>query len=324
MAGELTTGQIPNAIDRRVRKHFRDEYPKVDPQIEKIFVIETQEDANEYEQDYAGLGKYEVTAEGETFKLDAPGEGYSTVYIPVKKTKRVPYTYEASKWDKAALTTAANTGKELAAAAADTVEDDAASILRNAFSTSYTSYGDSKPLCSTDHTYPDSSAAQSNASANGLAMSPEGIEIAVTAMRGQKNKRGRLIKVRPTALIVPPALEAEAVRITKSTLKAGTGDNDTNPLRLKEYSGGMLADKVIVWDYLAASEGGSDTAWFLQDRNLAKLMWKWAEKPSVERDETTGKQNDVTYYLGKFYASKGWSDFVGIWGSKGDGAAYSS
>ena len=81
---------------------------------------------------------------------------------------------------------------------------------------------------------------------------------------------------------------------------------------------------MFVWEYLGAAMGGSDKAWFILDPELHKVTWKWAEKPSVKRDDTTGVQNDTLFFLGMYYASYGWSDWVGVWGSKGDGTTYSS
>lgn len=322
-ANPLTTSAIPAAVDRRVRKHFLDTYPTVEPRLEKVFgVVDKQEDLNEYEQDYMGLGQYEVTGEGETYKDDNFGEAYQTVYTPVKRTKKVGFTMESDMWDKSGMTKADNVGAELARAAADTIETEAASVFINGFSTSFTSYGDSKPLFSTDHTRPDGATAQSNASASGLVFSGDALEVAMAALRGQKNKRGRGVRTVPRVLLVPPALEAEARRVTGSINRAGTADNDANVFKMREFYGGDI--KVVVWEYLGASYGGSDTAWYLLDTDLNKITWKWAKKPNVRRDETTGIQNDTMYFLGMFYASKGWSDWIGTWGSKGDGAVYSS
>ena len=90
----LTTEQLPNAVDRRIRKHFLDTYPTVAPKLEKVFKIGKQEDLTEYEEDYQGLAQYESTAETETYKLDNFGEAYQTTYTPTKYTKRVPVTME--------------------------------------------------------------------------------------------------------------------------------------------------------------------------------------------------------------------------------------
>lgn len=321
-AGVVTTATLPNAIDLRIRSHFKDTYPTYAPLLDKIFKIEQQEDYQQYEEDYQGLGNFEATAEGEQYKQDSFGEGFQTVYTPVKKTKSVPITMEAQMWDKAMITKADYVGEELAKAAANTIEEEAASIFINGFNTSYTSYGDSKPIFSVTHTRADGGTAQSNASANSVPFSGEALEDAVNEFRVQKNKRGRLVKAVPRILLVPPKLQAEASRVTGSNLRAGTTDNDLNVFKLREYHGGEI--NVVTWEFLGSAVGGSDTAWFLLDPNLHKVTWRWAKKPTTKKDDTTGIQNDTLYFLAMYYASKGWSDWVGTWGSQGTGAAYSS
>jgi hypothetical protein len=224
-------------------------------------------------------------------------------------------------WDKSDLSNGDKVGKQMAEAAADTIEERAANTFNNAFSTSYTSYGDSKPLCSTGHTRPDGGSSQSNASASGITLKENTLETGVISFRGQKNKRGRLIKAKPRKLLVPPSLEKEAKILTGSDKRPETADNDTNVYNMSEYYGGSM--KVVVWDYIGSSAGGSATHWFLLDPRVHKVTWKWASKPSVREDDTTGRQSDTLWYLGMFYASKGWSDWRGVWGSKGDGNDYS-
>lgn len=320
MANVLTTSQLPNAIDRRVRKHFLDTYPTVEPMLDKVFSIDKQEDETEYEQDYQGLGQYESTAEATTYAADNFGEGYQTTYTPTKYTKKVPITYEARKWDKSALTTAGNVGSEMAKAAADTIEETAASVFNNGFDTSHTSYGDSKPLFSVDHDRPDGGSAGSNASGDSVPFGDEALEDAYVDFRDQRNKRGRLVRTQPKILLGPPALEGEMRRVTASQQRADTGDNDINVNTMREYYGGSV--KVLIWEYLSEASGGSDTAWFILDPDLCKITWKWADKPQVTRDDTTGIQADILYFLGMYYASYGWSDYVGSYRSQGDMSEY--
>lgn len=197
------------------------------------------------------------------------------------------------------------------------------SVPNNAFSTSYTSYGDTKPLCSTAHTRADGGSNQSNASATGITLTEENLETGILAMRGQLDDRGNLISMVPNVLLVPPALEKEALQIVKSSGRSDTADNDINVYNMKEYTGGQL--RVIVWDYLGAAAGGSDTAWFLLSQGDHQLNWGWRRKPSTEKlDLSVGAKNEVAYWKMDFRAAYGWRDWRGVWGSKGDGAAYSS
>jgi hypothetical protein len=141
-------------------------------------------------------------------------------------------------------------------------------------------------------------------------------------MRGQVDDRGNLLEVVPNTLLVPPALEKDAIIITKSDQRSGTANNDANVNKMAEYTGGRL--KVIVWDYLGAAAGGSDTAWFLLSPQH-KVTWKWRVKTEIKKlPEAIGATNDVMFWKARYREAHGWSNFIGVWGSKGDSQAYGS
>ena len=78
----------------------------------------------------------------------------------------------------------------------------------------------------------------------------------MTNVRAQfVNERGLRILARARRLIVPPNLEAVAIRLTKTELRPGTADNDVNAIL--SLSGG-LPEGFIVLDFLT-----SNFAWFL-------------------------------------------------------------
>ncbi|MDE2104267.1 MAG: hypothetical protein KGL39_43925, partial [Patescibacteria group bacterium] len=70
--------------------------------------------------------------------------------------------------------------------------------------------------------------------------------------------------------------------------------------------------------------GGSlpSTAWFLMDTGVSKLKFvrRLAMGSYQATDANTG--NKSFYARSRFCV--GWADWRGIWGSKGDGAAYSA
>lgn len=319
----MSTSQFTNALDRGIRKHFVDEYKAKRPKLEKVLNVMTQEDFAEEHMDYTGAGTMAIVPEGTKYPVSALYEGYKTTYTPEKLGDTIQVTYEVQKWDKSGLAKAENIARAQAKQVTRAMEKKAASLFINGFNTSYTSYGDAKPLFSTSHPRVDGGTALSNASSSGITLTPDNLDEAIMQMREQKDGRGELIEATPKILLVPPRLMNEALVITKSTQKSGTADNDANVQGLSEYEGGNL--KVIVWDYLGAAAGGSDTAWFLLDPDLHKVNWLWAERPKIgELDDTTGRLNDTFYWKVMFYASIGWDDWRGVWGSKGDGAAYSS
>lgn len=319
----MTTTEFANAIDRGVRKHFVDRYKALRPKLEILFKVSDQKDKNEEEMAYTGFGPMQATSEGERYQVDSRTEMYKTTYTPVKYTSTAQASYEMQLWDKTKkLAQASGIGEGQAKQVAREMERVSASVFTKAFTAATTSYGDSKPLCSTDHTRADGATAQSNASSTGITLTHDNLDTAIQALRMQLDDRGQLFTQTPQILLVPPALEQTALVVTKSANRSGVSDNDTNIYGMKEYYGGRL--KVVVWEYLANAVGGSDTAWFLLS-NEHLVSWKWADKPMVGKmDTTTGYLNDMIFWKVRFYASIGWSDWRGVWGSQGDGAAYSS
>ena len=315
-----TTAVHSKLVDPGIKKIFFDEYKQYAPSLSKIFnVSSTDALYNDYAA-YAGLSEAPFVAEGETFSEDAIVHTYDTTLTQKKYGFLIPVSYELNKFqfDKIAGKT-----QTAARALARKVEGLASDDLNNAFDTSYTSFGDGLPLCSVAHTSASGGSNQSNASATGITLTEANLETGILAMREQLDDRGNMVDIVPNKLIVPPALEKEALIITKSDKRSGIADNDANVNKMREYTGGML--NVIVWDYLGAAAGGSDTAWFLQDSSHSGLKWEWSLNPMVEKlPDSVGAKNDILYWKAKFMADSGWVDFRGFWGSKGDGSAYAS
>jgi phage major head subunit gpT-like protein len=307
-------------VDPGIKAVLADEYSMLDEKLMKIFKPVEMRTISEEFAGYSGLGDIPKVSEAEEFGEDAIMHTYDTTLTAYKYGQLLPISYELLEDD---LSGAIEKGKYATRALVRKAEDLGASVFNNAFSTSYTSYGDAKPLCSVGHTRADGGTAQSNASATGITLTEENLETAILAMRSQLDDRGNLISVVPTVLLVPPALDKEALIITKSSNRSSTSDNDSNVYNMREYTGGQL--KVVVWDYLGAAAGGSDTAWFLLSESDHQINWGWRRQPSVKKlDESVGAKNEVAYWKMSFRAAYGWRDYRGVWGSKGDGQVYAS
>jgi phage major head subunit gpT-like protein len=112
--------------------------------------------------------------------------------------------------------------------------------------------GDGKALVATDH--PIDGGAISNATTNELNESTllNGMIAIRTNFRDQA---GLKVFARGRRLIVPPALEPVAIRLTKTELRPGTADNDVNAIMM---TSGGLPEGYMVNDYLTSAKG-----WFL-------------------------------------------------------------
>lgn len=317
----VNTISIDKVVDPGIRKHFVDSYKQLKPQVEKIYKTDKQESETDEYQNYTGISSFSQVNQGGTYNEDTPIQSFGVSLTPVKYGKLIPVTYEVTKWSK--VREIWDAAAMLGRAAARHIEKSAASQLNNGFDTAYTSYTDNKPLFSTQHTRADGGAAQSNVSATGITLTDTNLETALLALEYQLDDRGELIDCFGSRIVVPPHLRKQALVVTKSAEVSGNADNDVNVYAgsMQEYYG-MI--EVLVWKYLGLPAGGSNTAWFAEDKAVSKLLWNWADKPQVKRDTSIGFKQDTTYYKGFYYASKGWGDWRGLWGSKGDRAAYSS
>lgn len=288
-----------------LHKIFDDAYNEIPQVFPSVFKVETSDKATEMDSAVSGFGYLTQTAEDSPLQYEDPVQMYDKTYTHLKYTKGFRVTDELVQDDQWRIIR--SKPQELAKAARRSEEKLAADIFNNAF-TSTQLGGDGQELASTVHPRSDGGATQSNANASGITLTYDNLETAELAMRSQLDDKGMKIAVRPTVLVVPPALRREALTITRSTAIPGSGDNDVNIFQ------GTL--KVIDWDYLTSA-----TAWFLIDPSQAKLMWFWRERASMKNDYSF--DNGASLFKIQERFSNGFSDWRGFWGSKGDGASYS-
>ena len=293
------------------RKIFDDAFNEVPMVMDSIFHVETSSKDTEKDSGVTGFGLAQVTAEGAPIDYEDPIQMYDTTYTHIKYTKGFKVTREAVDDDLYRIF-----GKKpgnLARAMRRTAEYQAAQVFNRGFNSSYLG-GDGQELFSTVHPRSDAGTSQSNASSTGITLSETNLETARIAFRQQLDDKGMVIDVNPNVLLVPTNLEKTAHLIVDSTMRQGTADNDAN----------FYKDKfqVKVWRYLdAGATGGSATAWFLLDTSQHQLTWFWRERPQFKNDELFDTEYAV--YKSTMRLSRGWSDWRGVWGSKGDGSAYS-
>lgn len=196
-------------------------------------------------------------------------------------------------------------------------------VFHNGFDTSFTSYGDNKPLFSTSHTRADGGTAQSNASSTGIALTDTNLEIGILALQEVVDHTGEMIDLGmgEIILMVPPKLRKQALVITESERVSDSADNAINVYYSSKYN-----LTLIVNPWISARAGGSDTAWFLLDADNHQLNMFIRVPIEFKSEIGSGSTFDTDSLKFKGYGrmSVGWSGWLGVWGSKGDGAAYSS
>jgi len=142
-------------------------------------------------------------------------------------------------------------------------------------------------------------------------------------MRESKSGTGKTLAIgynQNLVLMVPNALDKEAVIITGSTKRSGTPNNDLN------WYSGKCSVYVNPWIGSDITDvygnSGSDTAWFTLAKNVHGLKHIWDVQPAYKVDEDEDKYTMYTYCYMSMKSL--WKHWYGVWGSQGTGAAYSS
>jgi len=299
------TPNFGDLLEPGLRQIFDDKYEEMKEVFSSIFHVDSSTSDTERDSAITGFSLLEETGQGAPIQYEDPVQMYDVSYVHKKYTKGFKVSEELMEDDR--YNVIKKKPAALARACRRTAESLAATVFNNAFSSG--TGGDGKYLISYIHPRADGGTAQSNASTSGITLTETNLNTALLAMRSQLDDKGMKIGMKADTIIVPPALEKTANIILNSSLRSGTADNDAN------YYKGLL--KVISWDWLSSS-----TAWFLLDSSQHELNWFWRIKPEFKQDNSF--DTGMALFKARFRSSVGWSDWRGVWGSKGDGLSYSS
>ena len=299
------TDNFGDLLEPGLRKIFDDKFKEIPEVYSSIFHVENSVHDSERDSAITGFSLLEETAQEAPIQYEDPVQMYDVSYVHKKYTKGFRVSEELMEDDRYSVIK--KKPAALAAACRRTSEFLAANVFNNGFSSG--TGGDGKYLFSVSHPRADAGTAQSNASGSGITLTETNLNTAILAMRSQLDDKGMKIGMKADTLLVGPALLKTAMEITNSGMRSGTADNDLN------YYKGML--KVVDWDWLSSS-----TSWYLIDSSQHELNYFWRIRPEFKQDTafTTG----VALFKARMRCSMGWSDWRGVWGSKGDGASYTS
>lgn len=286
---------------------YNDAYKETERVFTSIFRVASSEKQDERDSGVTGFGLLTVKAENAPIDYEDPIQMYDVLYT--HSTYAKGYKISKELYDDDQYNVMNDKPAQLGRAARRTEELSGANVLNRAFNTSYQG-GDAVPLCSTAHTRSDGGTSQSNANSTGITFGEANYETGKMAFRKQLDDKGMKIDVKPRKLIIPIDLEKTARIVFGSNMRSGTADNDTNPY-LNEV-------QITPWIYMDRNT----THWFLVDTDQHKLKWFWREKANFKQD--TAFETDAALFKVRERFSSGFSDWRGIWGSQGDGAAYSS
>jgi phage major head subunit gpT-like protein len=177
-------------------------------------------------------------------------------------------------------------------------------------------YGDGKPLFSTVHPTPVAGGStQSNASSTGIKLTHDNLETGRLALTLQQTDNGRPMTLTTSPTIVAPVtLEKKATESIASVLTPESSNNALN------FFKGSI--NLVTTAFLDTVNGGSNTAWFLINRERHSLYYETRQEKRLESEKNI-LNKVVTYTLDARWANYA-REWKGVWGSKGDLATYSS
>jgi len=299
----ITRSQLLKELEPGLNALFGMEYDRYDNEHAEIFDTESSDRAFEEEVMLSGFGQAPVKGEGAAISYDTAGEAFTARYTHETIALAFAITEEAVEdnlYDKLS----SRYTRALARSMSNTKQVKGASVLNNAFSSSYPG-GDGVSLVNSAH--PTTGGGNlSNTLATAADLNETSLEQALIDIAAFFDERGLKIALRGMKLIIPPALQFTAERILKSEQRVSTADNDINAIR----TGGYMPQGFTVNHYLTDPD-----AFFIKTDapNGLKHFVRSPLKTAMEGDFETGNAR----YKARERYSFGWSDPRAIYGSPG-------
>ena len=312
----IQQGNYGRLLEPGLRKIFFETYQEKPEQFSQVFKVQTSDKAIETDYRIGGFGLFETKDSMGAVQYKDPAGTKALQYVHQEYANG--FYVERKMIDDEQYNTINKMSASLARAARATVETVAASVLNNAFNSSYTGF-DGKALIATDHVRLDGGTLSNRlsttygAGGNDGALSDRNLKAALVQARAQVDDAGILIQCQPSVLVVPPALQYTAQTLVggqnlsvlgNGLLSGGTTDAATAKNTLPPM-------KVVVMDYLTTSS----TAWFIIDPTVTQLNFFWRKKLEFKNMEDFDTMQ--AKYRAYMRFSAGYSDYRGIVGSLG-------
>ena len=279
------------------------EYDRYDNEHEEIYDVESSDRAFEEEVMLTGFGQAPTKGEGAAVSFDLANESFTARYTHETIALAFAITEEAVE-DNLYDRLSSRYTRALARSMANTKQVKAASVLNNAFDSTF-AIGDGKELCATDH--PTNGGGNfRNELTTAADLNETSLEQSLIDISGFIDERGLKVALQGVKLIIPKELQFTADRLMESPGRVGTSDNDINAIR----NMGMVPEGYVVNHYLTDTD-----AFFIKTDcpNGFKMFNRSPIKTSMEADFDTG---NVRYKARERY-SFGWSDPRAVFGSPG-------
>ncbi len=279
------------------RQIFFERFAEVPPEYTELFNMNTSSVQYEDDSYVTDFGLIPRKAESAGVTYDEVFQGYDKRYT--HETFSLAYRVSEEMAEDERYGIMAKLPASLGRSARNTLEQEGANLLNNAFSTSYLG-GDGSAFMVTDHPLVGGGT-QKNILTTAADLSEASLKQAFIDIAATTDDRGKLIRLMPKTLFVHPSGEWEARKLLESAQVIGSANNDINPAQ------GQVELKVN--HFLTDAD-----AWFIKcDTHEANWFWRVLPDHQQANDFDNG---DAKFKI-RFRFSKGWSLPWGWFGSPG-------
>ena len=304
MPGVINTGSHPKLLWPGVREIWGQVYDQHPTEYTDLFEVRNSTKAYEQDVEVTGFGLAPVKAQGSPVSYDSEMQGWTTTYAHIAYALGYIVTKEEIE-DNQYKEVAQRRAKANAFSINQTVENTAAFLYNNAFSTTYYTTPDGKALIATDHVNA-AGGTFSNRITTPADLSEASLEDLTIQIMGATQGRGLLISVMPESLHIAPAEWYNANRILKSVLQNNTANNAINVLKATNtFPKGIKLNHYFT----------DPDAWFIRTNIPNGPTFFWRNKPQFDQDNDFDTKNAKAATYMRF--SAGLTDPRGLWGSPG-------
>ena len=243
----ISRAQLAKELEPGLNALFGMEYQRYENEHAEIYDTVSSDRAFEEDVLLVGFGNAPTKVESQGVSFDTASESYSARYTHETIALAFALTEEAIE-DNLYDRLGARYTKALARSMAHTKQVKAASILNNAFNSSFTG-GDGKELCATDHPLA-SGGTLSNELSTAADLNETSLENSLIDIANFKDDRDMILALRGMKLIVPTNLQFVADRLMDTPGRVGTSDNDINAVR----NMGMIPEGYVVNHFLTDTD----------------------------------------------------------------------
>ena len=247
----ISRAQLAKELEPGLNALFGMEYNRYEGQHSEIFDTESSDRAFEEEVMLSGFGAAPTKSEGNAVTFDDANEAYTARYNHETVAMAFSITEEAVEdnlYDKIS----SRYTRALARSMAHTKQVKAASVLNNAFSSSFTG-GDGVALVSDSHPL-SGGGTFSNRPSTYSDLNETSLEDALISVSTFVDDRNMVIALQGKKLVIPPQLQFVADRLLQTPGRVSTSDNDINSIK----NMGMVSEGYTVNNFLTDND-----AWFL-------------------------------------------------------------